>query len=281
MPHTIRLLLIALGLLGCQLAGAADTADTPQLPPWRVLEFEEKAFWATARSRLEIPPPEGDEQTWVFVANSSVPGNSEEVSIRFDPRSGQLLARERLSRGKEDQRIKSFDYGRVHITRERRIPDAGNRAQPDEWSLVSRRDLTYPASAGELVITSPYLLLLLAERLQARGPGVAMEVLVHTDLNFYRARLTTGNGVPVEVDYIVDGEQRTRGTRETTAVALRVRPEGELAEKDDFSLLGLHGEIILLFDRHSGLPLQVRGEAPRVGKAEIDLKSATMRSPPS
>ena len=50
--------------------------------------------------------------------------------------------------------------------------------------------------------------------------------------------------------------------------------------KDDFSLLGLQGEIILLFDRNSGLPLQIRGEAPRIGSTEINLKSATLRAAP-
>jgi hypothetical protein len=61
------------------------------------------------------------------------------------------------------------------------------------------------------------------------------------------------------------------------AVALQVNPEGELSDKADFSLLGLQDEIILFFDKNSGLPLQVRGVAPRIGATEIDLKSVTLR----
>jgi hypothetical protein len=33
----------------------------------------------------------------------------------------------------------------------------------------------------------------------------------------------------------------------------------------------------LFFDRKSGLPVQVRGLAPRIGTTDINLKSVTMR----
>ncbi len=54
---------------------------------------------------------------------------------------------------------------------------------------------------------------------------------------------------------------------------------GELAEKPDFSLLGLDGagDITMLFDTANSLPVQLRGTAPRIGNAEINLKAATLR----
>ncbi|MEZ5569138.1 MAG: hypothetical protein R3E54_12465 [Halioglobus sp.] len=272
------------------ILGAAFTATLGALPAiamateppaWRVLEFEEKAFWATAHSRLELPTASQQTNDWEFIANSSVPGNSEQVSLRFDADSGQLHTRERLSKGKEDQRLKSFDYEKDFVLRERRSPQENTQAAPPQWPLDSRKQLPYPPAASKLPVTNPYLLLLLAGRLQAQGPGASLEVLVHTDHNFYRARLTSGNGVPVEANYSIAGETPTRGTRETNAVAVRVTPEGALAEKDDFSLFGLTGDIIVLFDRHTGLPLQVRGEAPRIGSTRINLKSATLRVPAS
>jgi hypothetical protein len=106
-----------------------------------------------------------------------------------------------------------------------------------------------------------------------------MEVLVQTDLNFYRVRLTSGNGVPINANYEIAGKGNISGVRETFAVVVQATPEGTLAEKSDFSLLGLEGEIILFFDRASGLPLQIRGTAPRIGPTEINLKSVTMRAP--
>lgn len=270
----IPLLVLCLALSG---HGYGEVTDgKPQLPAWQVLEFEEQAFWATANSRLELLESQGEAAQWEFKVTSSVVGNSEELILRFEPASGRALTRERLSKGKE-QRLKTFAYRADDILRERHNPQGNANTPPAEWPVTNRRTIPYPASAGELVVTNPHLLLLLAQQLQAQGPGASMDVLVHTDLNFYRVRLTCGNGIPVTANYEVTGDKASNGQRETVAVALQVSPEGGLTEKEDFSLLGLQGEIILFFDKASGLPLQIRGTAPRIGATDINLKSVTMR----
>ena len=274
-PHRIRFFCLGLMLASVRLTAAG--ADAPQLPIWQVLEFEEKAFWATARSRVEVTAAPTDEQYWELEASSSVVDNSEQVLLSIDPASGRVHKRSRLSQGR-DQRLKSFDYQTGYILRERRDPGADPAVPPGEWPVSSSKKISYPASGPDNVVTNPYVLLLLAGRLQAQGPGASAEILVHTDLNFYRVRLTCGNGIPIAVDYQVTGAGSVSGKRDTLAVVLHVSPEGTLAEKTDFSLFGLHGEIILFFDRSSGLPLQVRGIAPRIGATEINLKSVTMRA---
>jgi hypothetical protein len=279
MNRPAHLLLTWFLLLAWSISQPASAGDPADRTPWHIVEFEEKAFWATARSRIELLDPASADGQWELRVSSSVPGNSEDVVLRFDPADGRVLERERLSQGKEDQRLKRFEYGEDRIVRERRAPDSESAVSPGEWPATSRQTLTYPPAADELIVTNPYLLIILAQRLQAEQAGSAMEVLVHTDFNFYRARLTTGAGVSVDASFDVEGIGTISGPRETNAVALRITPEGELADKDDFSLLGLHGNIIILFDRELGLPLQVRGEAPRVGAMEINLKAAHMRAP--
>ncbi len=268
-------LLIGLCLALVSVTQATNKANPP-LPDWQVLEFEEKAFWATARSRLEILPAADDKQYWELNVLSSVVDNSEQIVVRFDPATGQALARSRLSRGK-DQRLKSYQYATDSILRERRNPGADTSMPPQQWPVSYSGKVSYPAKTDATIITEPYLLVFLAQRLQAMGVDKTMEVLVHTDLNFYRVRLTSGNGIPIDADYTVTGQGSFSGPRETLAVALQVTPEGTLAEDPDFSLLGLQGEIILFFDRSSGLPLQIRGIAPRIGATAINLRSVTMR----
>ena len=274
-----KLSVILLTYLCTALVAPGQAADTevPQLPAWQVLEFEEQAFWATARSRVEITAAPTDEQYWELEASSSVVDNSEQVLLSIDPTSGRVHKRSRLSQGR-DQRLKSFDYQADYILRERRDPGANPAVPPEEWPMSSSKKISYPASATDSVVTNPYVLLLLAGRLQAQGPGTSAEVLVHTDLNFYRVRLTCGNGIPITVDYQVTGDGSVSGKRDTLAVVLHISPEGTLEEKADFSLFGLYKDIILFFDRSSGLPLQVRGIAPRIGATEINLKSVTMRA---
>jgi hypothetical protein len=254
----------------------AEEENAPQLPEWQVLEFEEKAFWATAKSRLEVLPDLDDESLWELNALSSVVNNSEQIVVTFDPANGQMVTRSRLSRGK-GQRMKSYEYEDSFVLRERRNPNADSGAPPQEWPVTSQSKVTLPNSAADTVLTSRHLLIFLAQRLQAQGPNNSLSVLVHTDLNFYRVRLTSDNGIPIEVDYQVAGEGSTSGTRETYGVAVQIQPEGTLEEDNDFDLLGLEDDIILFFDRKSGLPLQIRGVAPRIGSTKINLRSVTMR----
>ncbi|HEY6132318.1 MAG TPA: hypothetical protein VIV27_09870, partial [Halioglobus sp.] len=188
---------------------AAEQA-MPPLPDWRVVEFEEKAFWATARSRLEILPAPDDKKYWELQAQSSVVDNSEQVVVRFDPATGRAVTRSRLSRGKE-QRLKSYRYEANFVTRERRNPAADTKVTPDEWPLTYSGQVPYPAAAATTVVTEPYLLVLLAQRLQAQGPDKSMEVLVQTDLNFYRVRLTSGNGIPIDANYEIVGQGNVSG----------------------------------------------------------------------
>lgn len=260
------------------LSHAADTAP-PQLPDWKVLEFEEKAYWATAHSRLEILPVADEPSQWQLDVLNSVVDNSEQIVERFDAATGRAIERSRISRGK-GQRLKSYQYEADYLVRVRRNPPADASTPPDEWPVSSSTRLPFPElpdQAEKLLVTSPYVLFVLAQRLQAQGEGKSLDVLVHTDINFYRVRLTSGNGIPIDVDYQVSGGEAVRGKRETLAVALQVTPAYTPEEENDFSLFGLQGDIILFFDRTTGLPLQVRGVAPRIGATDINIKSATLR----
>jgi hypothetical protein len=278
MTKLSKLLLVCFSLSMASFAQAAENAVS-QLPSWQVLEYEQKAFWATARSRLEILPVSGKPNVWALDVLSSVVDNSEQLAVSFDPATGRVLSRSRISSGKE-QRMKSYQYETDFILRERRNSPADTKTPPDQWPVTSTKYVNFPTSKGNTVVTSPYMLVLLASQLQAQGPNKSMEVIVNTDLNFYRVKLTSGNGVPIKADYKVSGQEAVSGEFETVAVAIQARPEGKLEDKEDFSLLGLNGEIILFFDPKTGLPLQIRGDAPRIGSTEINLKSVTMRAAP-
>ena len=105
--------------------------------------------------------------------------------------------------------------------------------------------------------------------------------MVYTEFNFYRVGMSRGDGPAIKVDYQVSGAPAVSGSRQTRLVTLQVTPVGEQREKPDFSLLGLDADVSVLFDRDNGLPLQLRGKAPRIGSTEINLKSVTMREPPA
>jgi hypothetical protein len=268
-------LLILAANLGTANARADDEAAS--MPVWQVLEFEQQAFFVTARSRVEIVRDSENCQRWQLRANSSVASNSEDVVLSLAAKDGSVLHRSRLSSGKE-QRYKSYEFLDDHILRQRRDPPANTSLPPSEWPLTSSKEIDYPPLDEGTVVTDAYVLLALAGRFQTSA-AVEAEVVVNTEFNFYRVRMTHGKGMAVKANYQVEGKpEATTGTRETRAVRLQISPLGEQPDKADFSLLGLQDDITVLFDWTTGLPLQLRGQAPRVGQVEIDLKAVTLRA---
>ncbi|MGB1140934.1 MAG: hypothetical protein ACPG1A_08555 [Halioglobus sp.] len=281
MTYSIQKLFVTLCLQVTVTSVSIASTNPPLLPDWLALEFEERAFWATAKSRLEVGKLSEDSCLWELRVDSSVVGNSEQISLDFDPSDGSVAKRVRLSTGKrgKEQRLKAFEYGPDEIIRERRTPGENPQQAPRDWPLASRINIDYPITADQFVVTSPHLLIVLAQQLQRLGTGASRELLVHTDWNFYRVRMTVGNGIPIEANYTISENSSFTGKRETVAVVIQADPEGELTEKPDFRVLGLSGYIIVFFDKVTGLPLQVRGTAPRIGDTDINLRAVTMRSP--
>jgi hypothetical protein len=273
-----RSLLLAASLASAQVP-ATETSTPSPLPEWQVLEYEQKAFFMTAKSRVEIVAAAENSEHWRLTASSSVASNSEEVTLDLTAADGKALYRSRLSKGKE-QRYKAYDFQPTHIERVRRDPPPNTELPPGEWPVSSRKDIVYPQEAAGKAVTDAYALLALAGRFLASGAEAA-EVIVNTEFNFYQVRMTPSNDKPgIQVNYQLDDTQpAVTGMRNTRGVALTVRPVGDQPDKPDFSLLGLNGDISILFDEDTDLPLQLRGTAPRIGDAEINLKRVTLRNP--
>ena len=241
------------------------------LPVWNTLEYEQKAFWVTATSSVALDPCSGERsQNWCLTAESSVASNRETLTLEAEY-TGRLTERKRASVGRERRRIKEWSYSAEGIAR-RRLEPVSKAA--DDYQVTSERQLDYPAAAGP--VTDAVLLLALAA--PGSAPGKAQPFIVQTDLNFYRVTATTLGEESVAGEFVLDG-RKSGGPRPARLVQLTAEPIKPLADKPDFSLLGLSGDIVIAFDAATGVPLQLRGRAPRVGEATIDLRRASLRKP--
>ena len=266
-------LLVAAGSVGADELPCDRTA--PPLPSWQALEYEQHAFMVTARSRLALHADAADPAIWRLQANSSVASNSEDVGLTLAAADGRAQRRERYSQGK-DKRYKTYDYLPTMVVRKRFDPPADTSLPPTDWPLSSRKDIPYPPLPDGAVVTDAYALLELAGRFLDSEASDAT-VAVNTEFNFYLVKLSRGNSPAIKVKYQLSASGQTvSGSRETRAVKLAISPLVE-PDKPDFSLLGMHGEITILFDREQTLPLQLRGTAPRLGSAEINLTAVTLR----
>jgi len=270
------LLLLTIAL---PVSGLTDPAIS--LPGWSEVSFERQSIWAAARSKLSIEARNDDRlgAVWVLQVEESIAENRAQETQLLTPGSGSLLQRSRLTSGK-NTRLKEYRYAAEQLVRTRREPDSVRDLPPAQWPVSSRRDIAYPELEEGAVLTSmPALLLAAGSVLET--PGHAVTVYVHGDINFYRVRLSVVGKEQVEVDYsLVGGEQRLKGRRTAVVVGLQVDPVGTPRGDPEFSLLGLDDQVFILLDEQSGLPLQVRGSAPRIGETYINLVAADIRPPP-
>lgn len=245
------------------------------------MSFEGHSLWVTARATVSIAA-RNDVQLGavrVLQVEESIAENRARETQLMTPGSGYLLQRSRLTSGK-NTRLKEYRYAAEKLVRIRREPDSSRDSPPARWPISSRRDIAYPAFEEGAVLTSMPALLLVAGSV-VETPGHAATVYVHGDLNFYRVRLSVLGEELVEVDYsLAGGLQRRKGERTAIVVGLQVDPVGTQGGDPEFSLLGLSGQVSILLDEESRLPLQVRGMAPQIGEASINLVAADIRTPP-
>ena len=273
LAHPTLWLLCSLIVSGTAQAQAAG----PALPVWQTLEMEQQAMWVSAKSRIDLSPVPDQPGSWLLSASSSVARNSEEVTLYLQADNGQAISRSLLSRG-TDSRLKAYEYTPGYVLRERHEPDSETQRPAAQWPLTSRVKVPYPKELGKRVVTNAYALLVLAERFRTAAADTA-EVAVHTDMNFYRVTMRHGEDTEVDVNYRLANTDEVTGSRAAQTVELQVTELGQAEDKADFSLLGLDSDISLLFDAESGLLLQLRGIAPRIGQTQINLASATLRQP--
>jgi hypothetical protein len=270
------LLLLTIALPVSGLAGPFNS-----LPGWSEVSFELSSIWVTARSKLSIAVINDDQlgAVWELQVEESIADNRAQETQLVAPGSGYLLQRSRLTSGK-NTRLKEYRYAAEKLVRIRREPESSRDLPVALWPVSSRRDIDYPALEEGAVLTSMPALLLVAGSV-AETPGHVATVYVHGDVNFYRVQLSVVGEEQVEVDYsLVGGQQRVQGKRTAIVVSLQVDPVGTPRGDPEFSLLGLGGQVSILLDAQSRLPLQVRGRAPRIGETYINLVAADIRPPP-
>ena len=275
--HCFRLYLALALVLTSSVSWAAEAAH-PSLPDWQKLEYEQSAFFATAKSSLELVESSDETANWTLMVQNSVVDNSENILLEFNPANGKAITRTRLSSG-EDKRYKVYKYAENGVHRERREPGQSEATEPEDWEITSKNLINYPPHLEDEIVTGPYALIALASQLIQESKK-SLDVIVHTDFNFYNVEMASKPWISLDVEYEVDGVGEVRGKRSTIAVGLKISPLEESGDASDFSLLGLQdGYIILSFDKETGVLLQLRGEAALIGTTEINLKKVYPRSP--
>jgi hypothetical protein len=266
-------------LLGSTLLLLSLTAGAATEPSndvnWSELRYEAKSIWATALTKLTLTTQESAEfgQVQCLLLEGSVAKNTERDIILLAPDSEAVLDRERFTSGKS-QRIKQYAYGEDTVTRTRREPNAKDTLPEQQWPVSSEKKLKRP-SLQECPVLTVIPALLMQVQAVSSEPDQTLTTCVHSDNNFYRVQMKKSGEEQLKVKYSLAGG-KVSGKKTADVITVKVDRVGTLDGDSDFSLLGLSSPVVILVGKEAQLPLQVRGKAPRIGDAEINLIAATL-----
>ncbi|MEM1177984.1 MAG: hypothetical protein AAGM22_06555 [Acidobacteriota bacterium] len=240
---------------------------------WDALEYRASKLLVTAEADVTL---EAKGSEVLLTLGSEVLGRRSETRLWVDAATGRSVREERLKLHREAE-LRAYVYKPDHALkiRYRERPSAQGRAPIESWIEKSqqRQPFGTPGEPLPVDVTTPsaLLYLLAASPLEARGD--LFEAPIFAD-----EKLVTARAEVVEV-ISYSGEIAMRGggvhrPGDTLRIALTGRdPAGGAV---DLGLLGLEGDLEILVERGTRLPLAIRGAMPVVGTLDVKLRAASL-----
>ena len=295
---TKHVLIVACLLSGSSLsAGAEPGAATAT---WKKLTYEASGWIGSSNIQIELlessprelqaatPEPLGeaplqsDPQRILVMdiqarADSAISKHRSRVRIWFDAASGAVMQREKIRSGKKPYR-KVYRFAENGASRLKQMPRSRDEAGEPAQTWSKTRQSTYPydlQDTGCATVTDPALILYLLSTRDSHAPSTPPPRCVFFDDALYRVSFTVRDGERLPVSYRdnTDGKnaQDVSDSRAVRHYRLGVAPLTPGADRKDFELLELRGDIVITMDPQAGIPVQLAGDRPGVARITIPL----------
>ena len=234
-----------------------------------------------------------DDRNLFLSADSRVLGRESKARLWLAGSDAAAFQRDELS---TRRRYKVYRYADGGVYIETRRPARGERGKPHaRWSLVEAEYSPHPISleAGQR-IAEPLALLLAVSAAPLDEAGDTAELLVlskgllvdvemrvigrealslrYTEVSGASSRKVSG---PIDALRIAVRGRRA-GARGRRAGA-RGRRAGAGLESADLELMGLKGDLEMLLDADSRIPLRISGKIPILGRVRLNLRRVQLR----
>jgi len=265
---------------------------------WTELQFRARKMGFSLTAKMELAAPSADAAAKALVVpvegtavapgasirsirlQSGFVGRNSEITVFFDPATGQALQLEQLDSGKRN-RFRVARFCAEGIDAQRREPEEGETKRPHaEWSKSSHRWEAYPGWAGDdLLVSDPTALFYVAAAAPLEKPGDRYQVPVFTRGNLILVEMTVRAVDRVQVDYTTGagGNSRVKGAAEALRISLDAQHLDPDSDESDLELMGLRGDVEMLVDRETRLPLELSGKVPIAGRVKVRLVEAKLR----
>lgn len=205
---------------------------------------------------------------------------SETGSAWFDPRTGAAFQRIRTRAGsKPNEKKYRFTDAGVYRLRKKPGDAAAVKLGPAAWTEQKESFYPFtPLAAGCTNVTDAAVLLYFISAGATAGPNQTLCVFSKSDL--FNVRLRAHGAEVVSVDYVETAAGVSSPRRgEVQALRYQIDVETGLSSNPDarFQFLGLEGDIQILVDAETRVPIQVRGAISGVGQVALNLLALTRR----
>ena len=198
--------------------------------------------------------------------------------IWFNPSDAKALGRIRLRRGDDDFK-KIYRFTKQGVFRHRMEPK--NKKEillaPEKWTDI--HDNFYPFDQSHQrcpYVSERSLLIYILSATAISELKNPLSLCAFGKRQLHRVKFRNEGIHPIRISYIEKTRQteiRREGTIKTHKIAITAEPiESDLKKTENFSFLGFHKDIAIYLTPTTGLPIQVTGIIPTVGKVSLNLK---------
>lgn len=298
---SVRGQLVLFAVLAAGFAQADGTLE-PQRARWSSLEFTATKLLLSAQAQVSarivpaatvapilVTTPVGrpvapGTQVLELIYRASGFGRESVTTLWADPGSGAMLQQVQSDEnGRLRQRTYRFtDIGAYHYTR--RPADRGEESlQPQEWTELSEGLRSFSTDGKDQPpVTAATTLLWMVSAAQLAHAGDRLDALTFSRRHLNRVTIEVTGRRGTDVNYIEQqpaaAPRQRRGKLDALVLRLQGRPLGARPENDEpFELLGLSGDLELLLDPETRVPLQLRGRIRIAGDVTVRLHRAVLR----
>ncbi len=289
-------LLLALG--GCLVATQAiATGPRPGRVWWQSLEFRASKLMVTATAEVTLSEVADDERSQLLLDTLLLEGTARTAEprvlrleieskllgrtslgtlwLRADDASALRRVQLETRRGRERQ--KTYRFGRREVTTVRLTPADPSEAQgpPESWSQRSDESIPLPSDLTGGVI-DPTALLYAVSAFPPESFREGLRFLTYAGNAVQEVEVRWTGTETVTTAYEIEGATPGGGDRrrQVEAMVYSAAARALPGSEQQLELLGLKGDLDLIIEVGTLVPLEIRGRLPPVGRVVVRLEKA-------
>ena len=300
--------LAALPVVGGATVGSTPPPAAVLRVPWVELRLSAHKFFLSAATSLRVErvaaatlagrlrtPPSGRPATLTgpdavaLTSETDLPfGRDETVTVWLDPATDAAIQAEKLAGGRSSYR-KVFRYTEHGEYTWRSAPTDSREAagDPSAWTRRSESFQQSPVVPPPgLPITESYALLYLASAARLDQPDARLRLAILSDARLIELAFTPDGLVRKRVSFDESwpgGQRRRSGELLLRKVRVTARPLDAAGGGADVDLgfLGMRGDLTILVEVGTGIPVELSGHAEYIGLLTVRLDRVTLRQAPA